>query len=128
VNQLFACRLLKKLGHEVTVADNGGEALAAFEHSSFDLVLMDMQMPVMDGIEATQAIRAREADSQQHLPIVALTANAVASDRERCLAAGMDDYLAKPFSLPQLMEVLERWLPEHILKKAGSHEVAAPPS
>jgi len=127
VNQLFACRLLKKLGHEVTVADNGGEALAALEHSSFDLVLMDMQMPVMDGIEATQAIRAREADSQQHLPIVALTANAVASDRERCLAAGMDDYLAKPFSLPQLMEVLERWLPEHILKKAGSHGVAAVP-
>jgi CheY-like chemotaxis protein len=86
---------------------------------------MDMQMPVMDGIEATQAIRARAADSQQHIPIVALTANAIASDRDRCLAAGMDDYLAKPFSMPQLMEVLERWLPEHILKNAGGHGMAA---
>jgi CheY-like chemotaxis protein len=127
VNQLFACRLLKKLGHEVTVVDNGVEALAALDHALFDLVLMDMQMPVMDGIEATQTIRAREADSQQHIPIVALTANAIASDRERCLAAGMDDYLAKPFSMPQLMEVLERWLPEHVLNKAGSHGVATVP-
>jgi two-component system sensor histidine kinase/response regulator len=114
VNQLFACRLLKKLGHEVTVVDNGAEALAALARAPFDLVLMDMQMPVMDGIEATQAIRAREAASQQHIPIVALTANAIASDRDRCLAAGMDDYLAKPFSMPQLMEVLERWLPGHV--------------
>jgi PAS domain S-box-containing protein len=125
VNQLFACRLLKKLGHEVTVVDNGVEALAALDRALFDLVLMDMQMPVMDGIEATQAIRTREADSQQHIPIVALTANAIASDRDRCLAAGMDDYLAKPFSMPQLMEVLERWLPEHVLKNAGGHGRAA---
>jgi PAS domain S-box-containing protein len=127
VNQLFACRLLKKLGHEVTVVDNGVEALAALDRTLFDLVFMDMQMPVMDGIEATQAIRAREADSQKHIPIVALTANAIASDRDRCLAAGMDDYLAKPFSMPQLMEMLERWLPEHILHKASSQEATAVP-
>jgi CheY-like chemotaxis protein len=127
VNQLFACRLLKKLGHEVTVVDNGVEALAALDRTLFDLVFMDMQMPVMDGIEATQAIRAREADSQKHIPIVALTANAIASDRDRCLAAGMDDYLAKPFSMPQLMEMLERWLPEHILHKARSQEATAVP-
>jgi two-component system sensor histidine kinase/response regulator len=119
VNQLFACRLLKKLGYEVTVADNGVEALAALERSRFDLVLMDMQMPVMDGIEATQAIRTREADSRQRIPIVALTANAIAGDRERCLAAGMDDYLAKPFGTPQLTAVLQRWLPGHVLHREG---------
>jgi CheY-like chemotaxis protein len=80
---------------------------------------MDMQMPVMDGIEATQAIRMREADSRQHIPIVALTANAITGDRERCLAAGMDDYLAKPFSMPQLTAVLHRWLPGHVLHREG---------
>jgi two-component system sensor histidine kinase/response regulator len=112
VNQLFACRLLERLGHEVTVANNGVEALDALDRACFDLVLMDMQMPVMDGIEATQAIRAREADGRQRLPIVALTANASADDRERCLTTGMDDYLAKPFSAPQLRAVLHRCLPE----------------
>jgi two-component system, sensor histidine kinase and response regulator len=112
VNQLFACRLLEKLGHEVTVANNGVEVLDALDRASFDLVLMDMQMPVMDGIEATRAIRAREADGRQRLPIVALTANASASDRDHCLATGMDDYLAKPFRAPQLRAVLHRCLPE----------------
>jgi two-component system, sensor histidine kinase and response regulator len=114
VNQRFACRLLEKLGHKVTVADNGVEALTALKHSHFDLVFMDMQMPIMDGIETTQAIRAREADSGQRLPIVALTANAIADDRERCRAAGMDDYLTKPFSMPQLTAVLQRWLPASV--------------
>ena len=119
VNQLFACRLLKKLGHEVTVTDNGVEALAALDRARFDLVLMDMQMPVMDGIEATQAIRTREADSRQRIPIVALTANAIAGDREHCLAAGMDDYLAKPFGTPQLTAVLHRVLPAHVVNREG---------
>jgi signal transduction histidine kinase/CheY-like chemotaxis protein len=112
VNQLFACRLLEKLGYEVTVANNGVEVLDALDRAGFDLVLMDMQMPVMDGIEATRAIRAREADGRQRLPIVALTANASASDRDHCLATGMDDYLAKPFRAPQLRAVLHRCLPE----------------
>jgi two-component system, sensor histidine kinase and response regulator len=114
VNQRFACRLLEKLGHKVTVADNGVEALTALKHSHFDLVFMDMQMPIMDGIETTQAIRAREVDSGQRIPIVALTANAIADDRERCRAAGMDDYLTKPFSMPQLTAVLKRWLPASV--------------
>jgi two-component system, sensor histidine kinase and response regulator len=120
VNQRFACRLLEKLGHKVTVADNGVEALTALKHSHFDLVFMDMQMPIMDGIETTQAIRAREVDSGQRIPIVALTANAIADDRERCHAAGMDDYLTKPFSMPQLTAVLQRWLPGHVPHREDS--------
>ena len=87
---------------------------------------MDMQMPVMDGIEATQTLRTREAASQQRLPVVALTANAITGDRERCLAAGMDDYLAKPFSTSQLRAVLHRWLPGLMLHTEPAPEGRAP--
>jgi CheY-like chemotaxis protein len=106
VNQRVAIRLLEKGGHKVTVANHGLEALAALASADFDLILMDVQMPEMDGLEATRAIRAREAGTDRHIPIVAMTAHAMKGDRERCLAAGMDDYLAKPVQRSELDRVL----------------------
>src|SRR5690606_7328671 len=100
--------MLEKLGHRVTLADNGARALEALQHAAFDLVLMDCNMPVMDGYEASRKIRA---DAQwKELPIIALTANALLEERERCRAAGMDDYLAKPFRREELVSLLDRWL------------------
>src|SRR5262249_45383831 len=96
VNQRLAVRLLEKCGHTVTVVQDGTEALAALRRQTFDVVLMDIQMPHMDGLETTQAIRAREQDTGTHIPIVAMTAHAMQGDRERCLAAGMDGYVTKP--------------------------------
>jgi signal transduction histidine kinase/CheY-like chemotaxis protein len=111
VNQVVARTMLEKLGCRVTMAGNGHEALVALEHSRFDLVLMDCQMPEMDGYTATGALREREAKlGLPHLTVVALTANALQGDRERCLAAGMDDYLSKPFRREALAGVLARWL------------------
>jgi signal transduction histidine kinase/DNA-binding response OmpR family regulator len=105
VNQQLAVRLLEKQGHTVAVAGNGREALEALEKaaSGFDVVLMDVQMPEMDGFEATAAIRQKEKATGQHLPIVAMTAHALKGDRERCLAAGMDDYVAKPIQAKELL-------------------------
>ena len=108
INQRVATRMLEKLGHRVVIASDGVEAVTAFANSHFDLVLMDMQMPVMDGLEATERIRAHEQGPRT--PIIALTANVLPSDRKRCLAAGMDDYLAKPFDSQKLRAMLERWL------------------
>jgi signal transduction histidine kinase/CheY-like chemotaxis protein len=110
VNQLLASRLLEKRGHSVAVANNGCEALAAFERESFDLILMDVQMPEMDGLEATVAIREKEKGSGSHVPIVALTAHAMKGDREKCLAVGMDGYLTKPIRPQELDEVLESYI------------------
>ena len=110
VNQRLACRLLEKRGHSVAVAANGLEALQAVEKESFDLVFMDVQMPVMDGFEATAAIRKREEPSGMRLPIVALTAHAMKGDREKCLAAGMDGYISKPIRPQELDEVLRKYL------------------
>jgi two-component system, sensor histidine kinase and response regulator len=111
VNQVLAARLLEKRGHSVIVAGNGKEALAALEKQSFDLVFMDIQMPEMDGFEATAAIRAKEKISGNHLAVVAMTAHAMVGDRERCLAAGMDDYLTKPIRPAELTGLLARYLP-----------------
>jgi two-component system sensor histidine kinase/response regulator len=96
INQKIAARLLEKHGHSVVIAENGRVALERLEGSQFDVVLMDLQMPEMDGFTATAAIRRQEAGTGRHLPIVAVTANAMVGDRERCLAAGMDGYVAKP--------------------------------
>jgi len=109
VNQAVAQGMLRKMGCEVTVATNGIEALERFEKELFDLVFMDCSMPVMDGYQATREMRRRQGTAM-HTPIVAMTANAMEDDRERCLAAGMDDYLAKPFTFAALRELLERTL------------------
>jgi len=107
VNRKVATDLLAMRGHDVTAACDGSEALAALENRSFDLVLMDVQMPGMDGFEATAAIREREKATRKHTRIVAMTAHAMKGDRERCLAAGMDGYLAKPIRAEDLYEVVE---------------------
>jgi CheY-like chemotaxis protein len=107
VNQVVAARLLEKLGHKVTVAANGREAVAAVEREAFDLVLMDVQMPEMDGFEATATIRQAEAGSGRHLPIFALTARTMKGDAERCRAAGMDGYLSKPIRPADLYAIVE---------------------
>jgi two-component system sensor histidine kinase/response regulator len=112
VNQLVVRRLLEKRGHQVEVVSTGRAALAALAQQSFDLVLMDVQMPELDGFEATRRIRAQEHASGRHLPIIALTAHAMKGDAERCLAAGMDDYLTKPITSAALEAAIDRLLPE----------------
>jgi len=109
VNQRLAIRLLEKRNHHVDVAINGREVLAALEKENFDLVLMDVQMPELDGFEATAMIREKERRYGGHLPIIAMTAHAIKGDRERCLAAGMDGYLAKPLRVQELDEILGAW-------------------
>jgi signal transduction histidine kinase/ActR/RegA family two-component response regulator len=113
VNQRFALALLGKLGHRVTVAADGRQAVAAYEHEVFDVVLMDVQMPEMSGFEATTAIRKLERSLGRRTPIVAMTANAMPDDRARCLDAGMDDHVAKPIRRANLVEVLERVAPSN---------------
>jgi signal transduction histidine kinase/ActR/RegA family two-component response regulator len=106
VNQKLASTLLRKQGHRVETAENGREAVARTGLERFDLILMDIQMPEMDGMDATAAIRAREQESGGHVPIFAMTAHAMTGDRERCLSAGMDGYLAKPIQMQELIKVL----------------------
>jgi two-component system sensor histidine kinase/response regulator len=108
VNQRVASGILEKAGHTVTIANNGRAALQALDRSVFDLVLMDMQMPEMGGAEAMSEIRARERSSGQHLPIIALTAHAMKGDREICLAAGADGYVAKPLSSRELLDLIDQ--------------------
>jgi CheY-like chemotaxis protein len=107
VNQLLALRILEKQGHVVVVVDNGAKALKACQENTFDLILMDVQMPVMDGVEATAAIREKERTTGKHVPIVAMTAHAMAGDRMRFLKAGMDGYVSKPIHLQELLEAIE---------------------
>jgi len=111
INQTLARRMVEKLGYPCDVVADGGEVLRALEKTEFDLILMDCQMPGMDGYEATREIRLREEGTGRRVAIVAMTANAVEGERERCLSFGMDDYLAKPVKLPVLAEMLQRWLP-----------------
>ncbi len=107
VNQRVAVRMLEKDGHQVIVVGDGHQALAALEREDFDLVLMDVQMPEMGGLEATAAIREKEKSTGRHLPIVAMTAGAMQGDQEKCLAAGMDGYLSKPVRSQELREIVE---------------------
>ena len=111
VNQTLASHLLEKRGFDVTVVSDGNGALAALERQRFDVVLMDIQMPGMDGLEATAAIRNRETATGAHIPIIALTAHAMKGDRERCISAGMDAYISKPIRSKELFETIEHVLP-----------------
>jgi PAS domain S-box-containing protein len=122
VNRLLATRLLKKFGCEVAIAENGLIACELTAQESVDLVLMDCQMPEMDGFEATRTIRSRELETGRHLPIVALTANAMSEDRERCLDAGMDDYITKPCSASDFERTLRRWCRPQALPAAGNEK------
>jgi hypothetical protein len=118
VNQMLAERLLTKMGHQVTIASTGLEAFQAFSQQNFDLVLMDVQMPEMDGFEATAKIRMQERQGGRHVPVIAMTAHAMAGDRERCLMAGMDDYISKPISRKELSDAIDRQLPVPALPEA----------
>jgi CheY-like chemotaxis protein/HPt (histidine-containing phosphotransfer) domain-containing protein len=120
VNQKLAIALLERWGHKVAVAGDGAQALKMLARHRFDVVLMDMLMPVMDGLETTRRIRASEA-AGQHLPIIAMTASAMESDRDMCLAAGMDDYLSKPIRAPELQALLQR-----VASRSGGQLVATP--
>ncbi|WP_273167223.1 ATP-binding protein [Marinobacter sp.] len=109
VNQIVASSILRKLGHDVDLAENGKRALNALTNAHYDMVLMDCQMPVMDGYEATRHIRANP--DWQNLPVIAVTANVMQGDREDCLAAGMNDYITKPYNKNELRSIIERWTP-----------------
>jgi two-component system sensor histidine kinase/response regulator len=106
VNQKLTVALLRKRGHEVVIANNGKEGVSAAKEQQFDLVLMDVQMPEMDGYDATASIRAYEQKLGRHTPIIALTAHAMTGDRERCLQAGMDEYLTKPVRAEELFDTI----------------------
>jgi len=106
--QKLLVTILGKFGHKVSAADNGPDAVAMFQQEPFDIVLMDVQMPGMSGLDATRAIRALEAEQGGHVPIVAVTAHALIEDAGKCTAAGMDAYLRKPINLVELMTLLKR--------------------
>ena len=129
VNQQLAIHMLVRFGHTVRVARTGNEVLQALDNEDFDVVLMDIQMPEMDGVEATVEIRAREAQAGggAHIPIVAMTAHAMVGDRERFLAAGMDDYVSKPISKDRLREVLALDRPAGSAREVRSIEAAEDP-
>ena len=111
VNQKVAVRFLQKYNFEVTVVSNGAEALEALSNDRYDLILMDVQMPIMDGLEAVQHLRKREATTGGHIPVIAMTAHAMQGDRERCLAVGMDGYVSKPFKAHELLAEITALLP-----------------
>ena len=127
VNQKLAVALLEKYGNTVVVANNGREALAALKTQQFDFVLMDVQMPDMDGLEATATLREREKETGEHMPVIAMTAYAMKGDRQRCLAAGMDDYVSKPIHAEALFDTIAAVLghtPDTGLRGKSAGEVA----
>ena len=124
VNQKVAIGLLGRRGHRVHIANNGREAVQATKHEQFDLVLMDIQMPEMDGLEATRTIRTRERATREHLPIIAMTAHAMKSDREACLEAGMDEYVTKPIRVMELLKTIANVLQS----QPSTHSAAAEPT
>jgi two-component system, sensor histidine kinase and response regulator len=125
VNQKLAVALLEGQGHTVTLVSNGKEAVAATGAQKFDLVLMDVQMPEMDGLEATAEIRAREQQTGTHLPIIAMTAHAMKGDRERCLGAGMDNYVAKPIRAEELFQAIDAIISDRkrVLATTGPQDI-----
>jgi len=130
INQRVALRLLERQGHLVTVVGDGRAALEAVAAQEFDCVLMDMEMPDLDGLEATRIIRRNEAGGESHLPIIAMTANAMQGDQQRCLEAGMDGYVSKPVAAQALNEVLERlvgWSLEHAERSVAHVEPVPEP-
>jgi CheY-like chemotaxis protein/HPt (histidine-containing phosphotransfer) domain-containing protein len=126
VNQQVAVGMLERAGHTAVVAGNGREALAHLERETFDLVLMDVQMPELDGLETTTAIRERERATGAHIPIVAVTAHALRGDAERCLAAGMDDYLAKPLQPRELRAAIQRVTSRRVPSESEQKPAPAP--
>jgi signal transduction histidine kinase/DNA-binding response OmpR family regulator len=126
VNQLLAIRLLERRGHALTVANNGREAIAAHEVGIFDLILMDVQMPEMNGLEATAVIRQREKLGHKHTPIIALTARTMRGDSEACLEAGMDSYVSKPINSDELFKVVASLVPNGFESKASASPSAHP--
>ncbi len=127
VNQKLAVGLLQRQGHTVTVANDGREAVAAWESQDFDLILMDVQMPEIDGLEATATIRNKEKHTDRRIPIVAMTAHAMKGDRERCLAAGMDEYISKPIRVKRLLETIEIALGRSAMPDAPVEEARPQP-
>jgi CheY-like chemotaxis protein len=125
VNQAVAIGMLEAMDVKVTVANNGKEVAGKFAAGSFDAILMDCQMPVMDGFQSTNAIRHLEAESgDEAIPIIAVTANALSGDREKCIAAGMNDYLSKPYTMERLYNVLSKYLPGGTISPQGASEDA----
>ena len=122
VNQKLAIRILEKFGHRAIVANHGREAVELYQDGDYDLVLMDVQMPEMNGYEATAAIREVEEGTDRHIPIIAMTAHAMKGDRERCLAAGMDGYVSKPVEAPALFEAIESLAPSSSVDEASLDE------
>jgi signal transduction histidine kinase/ActR/RegA family two-component response regulator len=118
VNQKLAMRLLTQRGHTVSIANNGQEALTLFANTQFNLILMDVQMPIMDGFEATRAIRKTETHTNQHIPIIALTAHAMIGDEERCLQAGMDAYVSKPIQIDKLLQAIQTHMSPSLKKSS----------
>lgn len=113
INQKLTTQLLIKYGHTITTVPNGQKAVQTFSTHTFDLILMDIQMPVMNGLEATQAIRKLEKNTSKHIPIIALTAHAMTGDKERCLEAGMDDYISKPIQMDVFLKTIQKYIPQY---------------
>ena len=107
LNQKLICLTLGKYGFNIDLAENGAKALSMIKDNHYDLILMDIMMPVMDGLETTRIIRESEKNSDKHTPIIELTANTLDSDRQRCIANGMDEYLVKPFDVSEFLRILE---------------------
>ncbi len=120
VNQKVAYNLLSEEGYHVVIANNGHEVLNLLKKEPFDLILMDIQMPEMSGMEATQAIRTQEQETGKHIPIIAVTAHAMKGDREKCIEAGMDDYISKPVNPKQLYDVIKNFYSDTATKEASN--------
>jgi CheY-like chemotaxis protein len=109
-NQFLIKAITKTMDWEITLVENGEEAIDAFKKEDFDLILMDVQMPIMNGYEATKIIRSLEVEKDRHIPIIALTAYAMTSDKDQCIDAGMDDYISKPFKRQQFLDIVSHTL------------------